>query len=72
MIWKLKHTACASHISDVLIVESNFPLISTQVGVDDLGKNQIHSISWHNLISNGTDIISIQEILNSVGLQLNF
>lgn len=45
MISKLKHTACASHISDVLIVESNFPLISTQVGVDDWEKNQMHSIS---------------------------
>ena len=45
MISKLKHTACASHISDVLIVESNFPLISTQVGVDDWEKKQMHSIS---------------------------
>lgn len=33
-------TACASHISDVLNEESNFPLMSTHVRVEDWKKNK--------------------------------
>lgn len=36
--WIQRLTACASHISDVLKDESNFPLMSTQVRVEDWKK----------------------------------
>lgn len=38
--WIQRLTACASHISDVLNEESNFPLMSTQVREEDWKKNQ--------------------------------
>lgn len=38
--WIQRLTACASHISDVLKDESNFPLMSTQVRVEDWKKKQ--------------------------------
>lgn len=38
--WIQRLTACASHISDVLNEESNFPLMSTQVRVEDWKKKQ--------------------------------
>lgn len=36
--WIQRLTACASHISDVLNEESNFPLMSTQVREEDWKK----------------------------------
>lgn len=39
--WILRLTACASHISDVLNEESNFPLMSTHVRVEDWKKNKV-------------------------------
>lgn len=41
--WIQRLTACASHISDVLNEESNFPLMSTQVRVEDWKKNQAYN-----------------------------
>lgn len=44
--WIQRLTACASHISDVLKDESNFPLMSTQVREEDWKKKIKHKILY--------------------------